>query len=151
MIPNSIFRVLIDPIPKVTFYLNWHARWLQLCEIKLGLVETPCFLIEQGMASFYNSWLQKDATTLLIFPILVWPLYVCSEVPLPFNKVWISRGIRCHYIFLGVGGGTIERVNIFNVHFISQLKRQNEREGMKSSIFIFVGRVIFLGDCDHTH
>lgn len=72
-------------------------RWLQLCKIKLGLLETLCFLVEQEMASFYNSWLQKDATTLLIFPILVWPLYMCSEVPQPFNEVWTSRGIWSRY------------------------------------------------------
>ena len=45
----------------------------------------------------------------------------------------------------------MERISIFNVHFISQSKREKERERMKSSIFIAVGRVLFLGHCDHTH
>lgn len=29
-IPNSIFKPLIDPIPKVTFYLNCHAEMVAI-------------------------------------------------------------------------------------------------------------------------
>lgn len=30
MIPNSIFKPLIDPIPKVTFYLNCHTEMVAI-------------------------------------------------------------------------------------------------------------------------
>lgn len=49
------------------------------------------------------------------------------------------------------GWDMIEKINSFNVHFVSQFERERERERMKLNIFIFIGRVIFLRDCDHTH